>query len=95
MRTLLTDTELAAALTALNGWSGDQQAITRTVAIKEDALAGFTARLEEIAREMNHDPELARPDDSTLTITMTTHSAGGVTELDVAYAARVDALIDD
>jgi 4a-hydroxytetrahydrobiopterin dehydratase len=92
MATLLTDTELTTALAKLQDWHGDRTAITRVVHVSADDLAGFQADLEAIAREMDHDPALSRSGDE-LTITMSTHSAGGVTELDVAYARRVDALV--
>jgi 4a-hydroxytetrahydrobiopterin dehydratase len=92
MATLLDDAELAVALTTLKDWHGDRSAITREVHLADDAVAGFLADLEAVAREMNHDPDIERSG-GDLTITMSTHSAGGVTDLDVAYARRVDALL--
>jgi 4a-hydroxytetrahydrobiopterin dehydratase len=92
MRTLLTDAELAAALESLEGWSGDRSAITRTIHLDQSAVDPFLVRLEEIAREMDHDPDLEMTD-GDLAITMSTHSAGGVTELDVKYATRVNELV--
>ena len=41
---------------------------------------------------MDHDPELDISGDDVM-ITMTTHSAGGVTSLDVEYAKRVSAML--
>jgi len=92
MATLLDDAAIAAALAELGSWSGDQTAISRTVDLADDELPGFRAELEVIAREMNHDPEVSGTG-GNLTITMSTHSAGGVTELDLEYARRVDALL--
>jgi 4a-hydroxytetrahydrobiopterin dehydratase len=92
MATLLDDAELAAALASLDDWQGDHSAITRVVGLADDDVAGFLASLKAIAREMNHDPDIDRSGDD-LSITMSTHSAGGVTELDVAYARRVDELV--
>jgi 4a-hydroxytetrahydrobiopterin dehydratase len=94
MATRLDDAELQAALTSLDGWTGDLSAITRVVQIADDDIDGFSADLEKISREMNHDPDIERSG-SDLTITMSTHSAGGVTALDVEYARRVDALVGD
>lgn len=94
MATLLDDAELAAALASLEDWHGDHAAITRVVNLADDEVAGFLARLKAIAREMNHDPDIDRSGDD-LSIAMSTHSAGGVTNLDVAYAHRVDELLAD
>jgi 4a-hydroxytetrahydrobiopterin dehydratase len=90
--TLLDDAELEAALATLVDWHGDTSAITRVVTISADKDAGLRSDLDKIAREMNHDPDLTRSGDD-LHITMSTHSAGGVTELDIEYARRVDVLL--
>jgi 4a-hydroxytetrahydrobiopterin dehydratase len=92
MATLLNDAELAAALAGLTDWRGDRSAISRDVSIPDGDVAGFLAHLEAIAREMNHDPAVERSGGAVV-LTMWTHSAGGVTELDVAFASRVDALL--
>ncbi|HTW19901.1 MAG TPA: 4a-hydroxytetrahydrobiopterin dehydratase [Mycobacteriales bacterium] len=92
MATLLDDAALEAALAELDGWNGDGTAIHRTVDIDADRLDGFRADLESIAREMDHDPDLTGGA-GQLTITMSTHSAGGVTELDIEYARRVNSLL--
>lgn len=93
MATLLDDAALQAALATLDDWTGDRTAISRSVHITGIAeMDEFLAKLETIAREMNHDPN-TEVGDGDLTITMSTHSAGGVTELDIAYARRVDELL--
>lgn len=92
MATLLDDAALQDALAGLDDWHGDHSAIARVVHIADDDVAGFLANLETLAREMNHDPDIERSG-GDLTITMSTHSAGGVTDLDVEYARRVDALL--
>lgn len=45
-----------------------------------------------IAEAMNHHPDLT-VGWGKLTVAITTHDAGGLTELDFAFAARVDALV--
>lgn len=92
MATLLDDAALTEALTGLDDWHGDAGSISRVVHLDESKVDGFLVQLETVAREMNHDPDLARTGDE-LTVTMSTHSAGGVTELDVEYARRVDQLL--
>jgi 4a-hydroxytetrahydrobiopterin dehydratase len=92
MATLLTPDQLAAGLASLNGWTGDLSGISRTVAVDPSARDQLFIELERVAREMDHDPDLSETG-ADLTIKMSTHSAGGVTELDIAYAQRFDALI--
>jgi 4a-hydroxytetrahydrobiopterin dehydratase len=95
MPTLLEPTEFTAALESLDGWDGDTNSISRTLHIGDDAaMSEFLATLEKIAREMDHDPDTTISEHD-LTITMSTHSAGGVTELDVEYASRVNALVNN
>jgi 4a-hydroxytetrahydrobiopterin dehydratase len=92
MATVLDDAARTAALVALDGWDGDRDAISRTVHIGTEGMDDFLAKLQNIAREMDHAPDLSLTD-GDVTITMSTHSAGGVTELDIEYARRVDALL--
>jgi 4a-hydroxytetrahydrobiopterin dehydratase len=93
MATLLDDAALQDALATLDDWTGDRTAISRRMHIGGVAeMDDFLAKLEAVAREMNHDPE-TEVGDGDLTITMSTHSAGGVTALDVEYARRVDELV--
>jgi len=93
MATRLDDAALQDALATLDDWTGDGTSISRTLHIGGVAeMDDFLAKLEVIAREMNHDPD-TEVGDGDLTITMSTHSAGGVTELDVEYARRVDELL--
>jgi 4a-hydroxytetrahydrobiopterin dehydratase len=93
MATVLEDSDRETALATLDGWHGDREAISRTLHVGGVAeMDEFLAKLEQIAREMNHDPD-TEISDGDLTIVMSTHSAGGVTELDIEYARRVDALL--
>lgn len=92
MRTRLDDAQVTAALAELDGWSGDRASISRVVTVDPSQRPGFLADLETLAREMDHDPDIAG-EGGELTLTMSTHSAGGVTELDVEYARRANELI--
>ena len=69
----------------LDEWSGDAQRISRTVRV--DDIDGLLAAVGEAADAMDHHPEIAR-DGEAVTFTLWTHSAGGVTELDIALAAH-------
>jgi len=90
MTTLLDDQLVADALVNLSDWSGDAKRISRTVSVDDpDALCSAVA---EAADAMDHHPEVQRDGDA-VTFTLWTHSKGGVTELDIALASRIDDLI--
>jgi 4a-hydroxytetrahydrobiopterin dehydratase len=92
MAELLDDQALQTALDGLAGWHGDRAAITRTVTIPAGEQPALLEELERIARELNHDPDLDIAGDE-VTIMMSTHSEGGVTNLDVEYAHRIEGLL--
>ncbi len=81
-------------LAQLPSWRevSDRDAITRTCIFKNfvDAF-GFMTKVALVAEKMNHHPEWSNVY-GTVEITLTTHDAGGVTELDVALAKKIDAL---
>ncbi len=68
--------------------------ITRIVEFEEfmDAI-DFVNDLAEIAEEAQHHPDITIKH-TKVTLTLTTHDAGGVTELDIELAQRVDNLVD-
>ncbi|MQA32187.1 4a-hydroxytetrahydrobiopterin dehydratase [Modestobacter roseus] len=89
-RTPLTPDQLTAALAGLPEWSGDTSGIERTVqGIDFADAAEVMADLALAAGELDHHPDVDVRW-RTLRIAVTTHSAGGVTELDVEYARRAD-----
>lgn len=90
MATLLDDRLVSDAMENLDDWSGDHERITRTVRI--DDIDSLVAAVGETADAMDHHPEVSRDGDS-VTFTLWTHSAGGVTELDIALAARINDLV--
>jgi 4a-hydroxytetrahydrobiopterin dehydratase len=92
MAELLDDTALHHALETLDGWHGDRSGISRTVQVPATEQPALLEELERLAREMNHDPDLDIAGHE-VTIVMSTHSAGGVTQLDVDYAHQVNDLV--
>lgn len=92
MPTLLDDRLVADALTALTGWSGDAQRIVRTVPVSGTVAEGLLADIAVTADAMDHHPEVERSGGAVV-LTLRTHSAGGVTEYDIALASRIDDLI--
>lgn len=90
MATLLDDRLVADALSGLEEWTGGADRISRTVTV-DDTDALLTA-VGEAADSLDHHPEISR-DGSAVTFTLWTHSVGGVTELDIALASRIDDLV--
>jgi 4a-hydroxytetrahydrobiopterin dehydratase len=89
----LSPDELSAALEQLPAWSGDGDGIHRTVVLPSfrDAVAAIVS-IADVAEEMDHHPDVDLRW-RTLHLTGVTHSAGGVTELDLELARRIDALL--
>jgi 4a-hydroxytetrahydrobiopterin dehydratase len=90
-RTLLDDAAVADALSTLNpGWTGDTSALRRSMEFATFQVAvEFVNRIAPRAEELDHHPDLALRW-RWVDVVLSTHSAGGVTELDVALARSVD-----
>ena len=94
MRTKLSSAARTAALGKLNGWSDvpGRDAIARKFVFKDFNQAfGFMTRAALIAEKMDHHPEWFNVY-KTVEVTLSTHDAGGVTELDVKLAGEMDKL---
>src|ERR1041385_3882600 len=81
-----------AALAKLNGWSEvkDRDAITKKFVFKDfNEAFGFMARAALVAEKLDHHPEWFNVY-KTVEVTLSTHDAGGLTELDVKLAEAMD-----
>lgn len=81
-----------AALTRLKGWSDvpGRDAITKKFTFKDFTEAfGFMTRVALTAEKMDHHPEWFNVY-KTVEVTLSTHDAGGVTDLDVKLAEAMD-----
>ena len=89
----LTPDELSAALTDLPLWSGDVDGLRRSVQLPtfRDAVAAIVA-VADVAEELDHHPDVDLRW-RTLHFSLVSHSAGGVTPLDLQLAHRIDALL--
>ena len=89
----LSPDELAAGLSGLPLWSGDGDGIRRSVQLPgfPDAVAALV-RIGFAAEAMDHHPDVDLRW-RTLHLALVSHSAGGVTELDLELARRIDALL--
>jgi 4a-hydroxytetrahydrobiopterin dehydratase len=74
------------------GWELAEDAIVKTVTFKDfkEAMA-FVNRVAEVAEEQNHHPDIAIRWNK-VTLTQSTHVAGGLTEYDFRLARRLNEL---
>jgi 4a-hydroxytetrahydrobiopterin dehydratase len=94
MRQKLTGAARAAALAKLKGWTEapDRDAITKQYTFPDfNAAFGFMTRAALAAEKLDHHPEWFNVY-KIVTVTLATHDAGGVTELDIELAATLDRL---
>jgi 4a-hydroxytetrahydrobiopterin dehydratase len=88
----LGDSEIEARLAEHPGWEREGAAIRKS--FKRGDFVGsvnFVQSLVEPAEGMNHHPDLEISWD-TVTVSLSTHSDGGVTTADFELAAKIDAL---
>jgi 4a-hydroxytetrahydrobiopterin dehydratase len=89
---LLSESEVQERLAGLSDWTLSGEAIEKS--FKRDDFVGsveFVAGLVEPAEAMNHHPDVAISWD-TVTVTISTHSEGGLTAADFELAEKIDAL---
>jgi 4a-hydroxytetrahydrobiopterin dehydratase len=81
-----------AALAKLSGWSEVQgrDAIQKKFEFKNfNEAFGFMSRAALMAEKLNHHPEWSNVY-KTVEVTLSTHDAGGLTELDIKLAEAMD-----
>ena len=83
----------AKVLGELDGWSEakGRDAIIKTFQFKSFSQAwGWMSRVALLAEKMDHHPEWVNVY-GRVDVTLSTHTAGGVTEKDIALARKMDA----
>jgi len=92
MREKLSDLEIQRALGGLPGWSRRGETLNKTFAFDRfaDGIA-FVDRVAKAADEMNHHPDIDVRY-TKVTMTLSTHDAGGITKSDLQLADRIEAL---
>ena len=91
----LTTKERDKALGGLHGWVYDEaaDAISHDFKFKDFSEAfAFMTRVALLAQAADHHPEWSNVYNK-VTITLTTHDAGGVTAKDAELAAKIDKLL--
>jgi 4a-hydroxytetrahydrobiopterin dehydratase len=88
----LSDAQIAEHLKTLPEWELGEDRIKRTFRFKDFVEAfGWMSSAALVAERMNHHPEW-RNVWATVEVELSTHDAGGLTELDMKLAAAMDAL---
>ena len=91
MTELLTDRDIEDA--QLTHWTVAEKSLTRTVELTSfPAAIEVVNRVADAAEAADHHPDIDIRW-RTLTFTLSTHSAGGLTQKDVDLARRIDALV--
>jgi 4a-hydroxytetrahydrobiopterin dehydratase len=91
MATLSGD-QVRARLGDLTGWEGDEGGIRKRFELADfRAAVAFVVRIAFEAEAADHHPDLDIRY-RRVTVALSTHSEGGVTEKDVALAAAIEAL---
>lgn len=92
MRAKLTADEIADQLTHLDGWilDAEQTSIFKSFDFRDFPEAfSFMARVALFAERMNHHPDW-RNVYNRVEVKLTTHDAGGLTQLDFGLAQAID-----
>lgn len=82
-------------LDRLDGWTGTTEGISKTFTTADfDGSVALVVKAADIARELDHHPDVAISW-NRVTLTLVSHSAGGVTQSDIELARRLDPLAID
>ena len=85
---------LSERLPGLNGWALDDSKLTREFNFRDfNEAFGFMARAALIAERLDHHPEWFNVY-ATVRVQLTTHDAGGISELDFTLAEAMNRIAD-
>jgi 4a-hydroxytetrahydrobiopterin dehydratase len=89
----LSKSGIARRLAKLKGWRHAGSGITKEFVLNSfTGAARFISKIAPIANAMDHHPDLELYRYKRVKITLTTHSAGGLTKNDFDLAAKIDEL---
>ena len=93
MAELLKEDEISSRLEGLR-WKREDQEIVRDLSFADFKQAiAFVNRVAEVAEEANHHPDILVHGWNKVRLSLTNHSAGGLTEADFQVARRLEALL--
>ena len=88
----LSDAQIQASLDQVDGWTIEDGKLHKEFQFDTFVTAfGFMTQLALVAESMNHHPEWFNVY-NRVTIDLTTHDAGGISELDFQWAKQADAI---
>lgn len=91
----LTEQEIEQRLSGI-AWSREKDAIVREWSFPDFAAAlAFVDRVGEAAEQANHHPDILLHGWNKVSLTLSTHSEGGLTQADFDLAHTVDGLAGD
>jgi 4a-hydroxytetrahydrobiopterin dehydratase len=92
-KTALTDDQIAAELATLDGWQRDSAYIHKNFVFANFAeINQFLPHIASTIVAQNHHPDFGLDTGSkTVSVRMTTHSHGGITQADISLARALDA----
>ena len=89
----LSDAEIQQRLHQVSQWTREGDTIRRQFVFDGFASAvAFVVRIGFDAEAADHHPDVLISNYKKVTVTFSTHSAGGLTEKDVALARRIEAI---
>ena len=92
MATLIAQSQLEEMMKRIPEWEADRKAIERTFEFDDfDQAIDFVNEVAEIASEEEHHPDIDIRFNK-VRVALSTHSEGGVTNLDLQMAAKIDNL---
>jgi 4a-hydroxytetrahydrobiopterin dehydratase len=85
--------ELSARLANLPGWEVSAGMLTKTYTVRSFVHGVvFIAAIGQLAESANHHPDINLHGYSHVTVSLVTHTEGGITEKDCDLAAQIEAL---
>ena len=89
---LLSENEIAQGLSGLKDWTREGNQIVRQYKFKNFVESmGFVTKVAILAERVDHHPDILI-EYSKVTITLSTHSEGGLTEKDFNLAGEIEGL---
>ncbi|MEZ4753003.1 MAG: 4a-hydroxytetrahydrobiopterin dehydratase [Bdellovibrionota bacterium] len=87
--------DVKSKLTDIPGWSLENDKLKREFIFKNFIQAfGFMSKMAMVSEKINHHPEWFNVYKKVL-IELTTHDAGGITELDFKWAKAANAVVEN
>jgi 4a-hydroxytetrahydrobiopterin dehydratase len=92
--TTLSQEDVQERLAALDGWRSEGEAIVTDREFPDFATAiAFVNRVAEVAESANHHPDILVHGWNKVRLTLSTHSAGGLTDADFELADLLQAIV--